>query len=107
MNDIQQLEELRDSATTMLEARDLLYELLDGPVRMRTSSDEELHWWIDRSKDVNDRAVNLGALLASGELLDEPASVQLLTDQANGITDLFLFIFQQLRQRLLELAQTN
>jgi hypothetical protein len=107
MNDIQQLEELRDSATTMLEARDLLYELLDGPVRMRASSDEELHWWIDRSEDVNDRAVNLGALLAGGELLDKPASVQLLTDQANGITDLFLFVFQQLRQRLLELAQTN
>ena len=107
MNDIQQLEELRDSATTMLEARDLLYELLDGPVRMRASSDEELHCWIDRSENVNDRAVNLGALLAGGELLDKPASVQLLTDQANGITDLFLFVFQQLRQRLLELAQTN
>jgi hypothetical protein len=28
-------------------------------------------------------------------------------DQANRITEQFLLIFQELRQRLLELAQTN
>jgi hypothetical protein len=105
--DIQQLEELRDSAVAMLEARDLLFELVDGPVRTRASSDEEVHWWLDRTKHADDSAAYLGAVLASGELLDKPASVQLLMDQANRITDLFLLIFQELRQRLLELAQTN
>jgi hypothetical protein len=105
--DIQQLEELRDSATAMLEARDLLFELVDGPVRTRASCDEEVHWWLDRTKQADDSAAYLGAVFASGELLDKPESVQLLMDQANRITDLFLFIFQELRQRLLELAQTN
>jgi hypothetical protein len=77
MRDIQQLEGLRDSAIALIEPRDLLFELVDGPVRMRASSDEEVRWWVDKARHADDSTAHLGAVLASGELLDEPASIQL------------------------------
>ena len=104
---MRKVKELSASTASMVEGRDLLLELLDGPARMRGCHDPELPRLLDQAERAFKNAEELMGYVHSGELDKVLAHAESLTEWANDLGDLFGIIFLQFRERLLELAQVN